>query len=233
MKVLLIEDEIDFAISVAFFLKRQGMNVKTAGSTVEADQILANWEPDIVVTDWLLDDESGLQWLRRTRQNGDRVNLPVMMISAKDTTADRTEAFRAGVDDYLVKPFSLLELKLRLDSLARRVQIKPTPLPVQRVDGLQFDLETHECWVNGEWVVLSTRERKLLAQLMKNPGRVVEREELVVSIYEQAEIVCQRSVDAIVRRLRKRLGAMGSIVESIRGRGYRIGSLETALGANL
>lgn len=225
VNVLMIEDELDLANSAAFFLKRHGMHVTVASSLAEAEALLSAQLPDVVITDWMLNNESGLKWVKKLRSDGQRLNLPVVMVSAKNTQEDRIKALKAGVDDYIEKPFSLVELKLRLAAVVRRNQLNPEQLPVQTVENLQFDLKTHECWVDGDQIQLSARERKLLAMLVRMPGKVVDRAMVHQEIYEAPELISERSVDAVVQRLRKRLGDMGHFLESIRGVGYRLGSL--------
>jgi DNA-binding response OmpR family regulator len=111
-------------------IKVHGMEVKIAVSTLEAEARLEEWEPDIVVTDWLYEKESTLQWIGNISKNNNRLKLPVMMISEQDTIKDRQKALVNGVDEYLVKPFSLAELKLRLELLARRFQVQALTLRV-------------------------------------------------------------------------------------------------------
>ena len=223
VNVLMIEDELDLANSAAFFLNRHGMHVTVASSLAEAEALLSARLPDVVITDWMLNNESGLKWVKKLRSDGQRLNLPVVMVSAKNTQEDRIKALKAGVDDY-ISSFSLVELKLRLAAVVRRNQLNAEQLPVQTVENLQFDLKTHECWVDGDQVQLSARERKLLAMLVRMPGKVVDRAMVHQEIYEAPELISERSVDAVVQRLRKRLGDMGQL-KSIRGVGYRLGSL--------
>lgn len=124
MKVLLIEYETEFANSVVYFLDRHGIEVRYVSSINGALDSINEWVPNIVVTDWMLEKEEDLNWLQRLREHAMISQLPIMMISERDTFTEQKKALQAGADDYMVKPFPLLELKRRLYALIHRVQLE-------------------------------------------------------------------------------------------------------------
>jgi DNA-binding response OmpR family regulator len=178
---LLVEDNEDLAATVADFLSSRGMVTDVAGDGMTAMHLLARHEYDAVVLDLGLPDVDGLELCRRLRESS-RGDLPVLMLTARDTEADKLAGFAAGTDDYLVKPFSLPELAARLAALERRAR-GASLARVLEVADLRLDLDALEVRRAGAEIHLPPIPMKILALLMRNTHRVVSRRELEAEIW--------------------------------------------------
>ncbi|HKE93258.1 MAG TPA: response regulator transcription factor [Povalibacter sp.] len=176
MHLLLIEDHADIAANIAEFLEARGDTVEHARDGISGLQLALTHSCDAIVLDLMLPGLDGLALCRQLREAG-RTQVPVLMLTAKDLLADKIEGFEAGADDYLVKPFSLLELDARLKALVRRARPPDAPR-VLTVGDLKFDLNTLEAERSGERIKLNPTTRRILAVLMQNSNRVVTRAEL-------------------------------------------------------
>jgi DNA-binding response OmpR family regulator len=175
MNLLLIEDHTDIAANIAEYFEARGESVEYAadGDSGLAMALAGNY--DAIVLDLMLPGLDGLSLCRRLRQSG-RAGVPILMLTAKDLLADKIEGFEAGADDYLVKPFSLIELDARLKALLRRAS--PQEPRTLNVGDLHFDLDTLEAERGGERLKLNPTTRRILVMLMQNANRVVARAEL-------------------------------------------------------
>lgn len=180
MRVLLIEDHADLAANVADFLSASGHAVSVANDGHGGLELARTGDFDAVVLDRLLPGLDGTTVCRRLRSEATNSQVPVLMLTALDTVADKLEGFAAGADDYLVKPFALVELRARLDALQRRAR---TAVRVLRVADLEYDLDTLIAQRAGRTLTLNPTQRTLLELLMRNTHRVVTRGELEAALW--------------------------------------------------
>jgi len=176
MRLLLIEDHLDIAANISEYFEARGIHIEHEAEGVAGLQKALAEPFDAIVLDLMLPGLDGLALCRQLRQAG-RTRVPVLMLTAKDLLEDKIEGFEAGADDYLVKPFSLIELDARLKALMRRANVPQAPRVVSLAD-LTFDLDTLEAQRGGEPVKLNPTTRRLLMLLIQNTHRVVTRAEL-------------------------------------------------------
>jgi two-component system phosphate regulon response regulator PhoB len=225
MLVLVIEDEVDLATTVEYNLRAEGFAVHLAHSGREGlASAMAEPPPDVIVLDLMLPDLSGTEICRRIREHERTREIPVIMCTAKGEEIDRVVGFEVGADDYIVKPFSVRELILRIRALLRRVD------STRRVEGesslirfgrLKIDRDAHRAWVDEHEIALTALEFRLLHQFMSRRGRVQTRDTLLADVWGIEADVTTRTVDTHVKRLREKLGEAGAYIETLRGVGYR------------
>lgn len=230
MRVLLVEDDIEQREPIHSALSQVGHIVDGASDGQTAQWLLSEKDYDLLVLDWLLPDISGVDLCRRFRQTGNPA--PVLMLTAKDTTADKVEGLDAGADDYLIKPVDLLELLARVRALGRR-----SPLwtgDTLTVADLSLNLMTLVASRLDEAVQLSGREFQLLEYLMRHPGQVLTRGQMEQALWEFGEEPESNAVATLVRRLRQRLQKIGaeSWLETVYGMGYRLQPSVSAAAAS-
>jgi two-component system, OmpR family, response regulator len=216
MRVLLVEDEPRMASVIRRSLEREGLAADVAGKGEEALWMAAAVEYDAIVLDVMLPGLSGFDACRLLRERG--VWAPVLMLTARDGVDDRVRGLDSGADDYLVKPFALAELHARLRSLARRG--RPERPSVLEVGDLHLDPARREVRRGDVQIDLSAKEFALLETLMRRPGEVLSRIELVEHAWDIAYELRSNVVDVYMRRLRRKLG--DGAIETVRGAGYRL-----------
>lgn len=227
-RILVVEDESDIAAVVAYQLAREGHQVETAADGASAKETLKRDLPDLVVLDRMLPDISGDELLRDLRSDRHARHLPVLVLTVLRQEEERIEGLELGADDYLTKPFSARELVLRVRALLRRARQGPRSgrHGVLRATGIELDAEAHRLTVDGEPVELTPTEFRLLHTLLERRGRTQSREQLLERVWEMdptlADRIRTRTVDMHIRRLRKKLGAYGRFVITVRGFGYRL-----------
>lgn len=220
--ILIVDDEADIRSTVEFNLSREGFRTVTAGLGREAvERANDTPRPDLIVLDLMLPDISGTEVCRQLRQSPKTRNIPILMLTAKTDPIDRVVGFEVGADDYVTKPFSVRELVLRVKAILRRSGSTEEPSESLNIGVLRIDVEGHRVWIEGEEVVLTALEFRLLTTLVKRRGRVQTREALLNHVWEMSGDVTTRTVDTHVRRLRKKLGPASEYVETLRGVGYR------------
>ncbi len=217
MHVLLVEDDLLIAQGVLAGLQLQGFTVDHMAHAAAAEQALQLGHFDAMILDLGLPDEDGLQLLTRIRGQGK--DLPVLILSARDSVVQRVAGLHAGADDYLLKPFDLRELAARLHSLLRRSSGRSTHLIEHH--GLTFDPSTREVTLHEQPVILSRREQALLSALLQNPGQILSAEQLQDSLYGLGDGVESNAINVHIYNLRRKLGS--DVVKTVRGLGYRIG----------
>ncbi|GCE45473.1 DNA-binding response OmpR family regulator [Thermosporothrix hazakensis] len=227
--VLLVEDEADLAQVVLRELAAAGYRTYHAIDGIKALEMHERYQPDVVVLDWMLPRLNGLEVLRRLRQKS---ATPVLMLTARGEETDRVLGLELGADDYLTKPFSLRELVARVRALLRRSELIRKTLKADRqqvseklrIKTLELDPQTHQVTLDGVLLDLSPTEFELLQLLMRSPGRAFSRSYLIETLWSGTYVGGDRSVDNVVLRLRKKLGAVGSVIETVWGIGYRLRS---------
>ncbi|QDG52882.1 response regulator transcription factor [Persicimonas caeni] len=223
--ILIVDDEQDLVNTLEYNLEREGYETRSALNAADALELLDR-EPDfdLVILDLMLPDMSGTEVCRKIRQTAETAETPVLMLTAKGEEIDRVVGFEVGADDYVVKPFSVRELTLRIRAILRRSNHAEEPEEVG--DELEFgnvsvDVPGHRVWVDDEEIRLTALEFKLLTTFMRRKGRVQTREVLLSDVWDINADVMTRTVDTHVKRLREKLGSAGDYIETIRGVGYR------------
>ena len=220
--ILIVDDEADIRSTVEFNLSREGFQTVTAERGRDAvERAAESPRPDLIVLDLMLPDISGTEVCRQLRQSPQTRGIPILMLTAKTDAIDRVVGFEVGADDYVTKPFSVRELVLRVKAILRRSSSQEETSENLSLGVLRIDVEGHRVWVEGEEVVLTALEFRLLTTLVKRRGRVQTREALLNHVWEMSGDVTTRTVDTHVRRLRKKLGPASEYIETLRGVGYR------------
>jgi two-component system phosphate regulon response regulator PhoB len=220
--ILIIEDERDLVAALEYNFEREGYQVKSA-VTGRSGLTLAEQDPppSAIVLDLMLPDISGIEVCRQLRSMRRTQHVPVLMLTAKGEEIDRVVGFEVGADDYVVKPFSVRELMLRVRALLRRSQREEPETGEVSFGRLRLDGGGHRAWVDGEEAVLTALEFRLLTTLLQRRGRVQTRERLLQDVWGIEADVTTRTVDTHVKRLRQKLGGAGEYIETLRGVGYR------------
>lgn len=222
--ILIVDDEDDLRKLVDFNLRGAGFQTLLAANGEEALR-QAKLKPDLIVLDLMLPDIQGTEVCRMLKQDDATRAIPVLILSARGDEIDRVVGFEIGAEDYVVKPFSVRELVLRVKALLKRSAKKAeraAPAPNELVFGpLRIDQTRHRVWNNDEEVVLTALEFKLLATFVGRKGRVQTRERLLDDVWGVDVGVTTRTVDTHVKRLREKLGEASNYVETVRGVGYR------------
>lgn len=220
--IYFIEDDKSINEAVFYSLKNSGFDVKGFDRPSEFWSAMKEQLPSLILLDIMLPEEDGLSILRKIRNNSDTLNIPVIMVTAKDAEYDKVIGLDSGADDYMTKPFSMLELVSRIRALLRRTS-KPKEPDVITIGNLSVNPEKHIVTANGKNVVLTYKEYHLLLLLMQNKGVVFSREKLLNKIWGYEFDGENRTVDVHIRSLRTKLGECGNMIETIRGFGYKIG----------
>ena len=216
MRVLLAEDDDLLGDGLKTGLKQEGYTVDWVKDGQSAESALLDNEFDLVVLDLGLPKKAGLEVLKQLRSSGK--DIPVLILTARDSVQDRVTGLDSGADDYLVKPFDLEELCARLRVLQRRTAGRSAPLIVH--GGISLDPAAHKVLLDGEPISLSMREFVLLQHLMENIGRVIPRARLEEKLYGWDAEVESNSLEVFIHHLRKKLGA--DFIRTVRGVGYMI-----------
>ena len=218
--VLIVEDENDIRQNLAFSLKREGFNIIEAADGEQALAAAMSKKPDIVLLDLMIPKIDGLSVCKRLQAAPETENIPVIMLTAKGEEIDRIVGLELGAADYIVKPFSLREVALRIKGvLKRRVELRPEQ--ILRCDEIVLDPSSHRANVAGDPLDLTITEFKLLQDLIQHAGHVRSREQLLDSVWDYNFEGFARTVDSHIKRLRAKLGDYGSLIETVRGIGYR------------
>jgi two-component system phosphate regulon response regulator PhoB len=222
--VLVVEDEPAQREVVGYNLSAEGFRVVLAENGEEALVMVDEETPDIIVLDWMLPSVSGIEVCRRLKTRPDTRGIPIIMLSARSEEVDRIRGLETGADDYVVKPYSVLELMARVRAQLRRV--RPAAAGQQLVfDDILLDAESHRVFRDEQPLKLGPTEFRLLATFMEKPGRVWSREQLLDRVWGRDIYVDTRTVDVHIGRLRKALCQHGGSdpVRTVRGAGYSLG----------
>ena len=220
--VLIVEDEPDLLHSLEYSLEQEGYRTLAAPDGASAmRQLEQEPVPDLVLLDLMLPDMRGTDICRAIRENPRTAGIPVFMVTAKGEEIDRVVGFELGADDYIVKPFSLRELKLRIRNTLRALSPRPQEDRSLSFGGLRIDPAAHRVWVDEEEVELTALEFNLLLTFLQRRGRVQSRATLLRDVWGPRAAVTSRTVDSQVKRLRRKLGDIGDYIETVRGVGYR------------
>ena len=223
-RVLLVEDEPAQRTVLAYNLEAEGFAVTQADNGEDAMVLVDEEEPDIIILDWMMPKVSGIEVCRRLKMRPDTRGIPIIMLSARAEEVDRIRGLETGADDYVVKPYSVLELMARARAQLRRVRPSTAGVVLEHED-IRLDPESHRVYRADKVLRLGPTEFKLLVTLMERPGRVFSREQLLDLVWGRDIYVDTRTVDVHVGRLRKSLMQFGGLdpVRTVRGAGYSLG----------
>lgn len=233
-RILIVEDEHAIRGLLAFLLRPAGYEVLEADSALTAIDSVSGQRPDLVLLDRMLPDMDGLKVLKIWRTEASTSRLPVILVSARATEADRVEGLQAGADDYITKPFSRDELLARVQSLLRRTGNGSGGVPeLREIGGLALDVRSLRVTVDQQPLPLGPIEFRLLNMFMSQPGRALSRQQILRQVWRANAYVDQRTVDVHIRRLRAALEPTGHhrLVQTVRGVGYRFADPHSARGA--
>ena len=219
-RVLVVEDESAIAELISINLRHNGMLPMLASDGVAAQKHIDEVLPDVILLDWMLPGQSGLELARRWRADPRTKTTPILMLTARGDEPDKIAGLDAGADDYITKPFSTQELLARIRAVLRR-RAPEQASDVVRIGALQLDGSTHRVSFNDQAIKLGPTEFKLLNYLMHHAERVHSRSQLLDRVWGDHVFIEERTVDVHVKRLREALGGAGNMVETVRGAGYR------------
>jgi two-component system phosphate regulon response regulator PhoB len=221
-RILIVDDEPAIREMVAFALRKGDYDPVHAGDARQAQEAIADRVPDLILLDWMLPGTSGIELARRWRREALTREVPIIMLTARGEENDRVGGLEAGVDDYVVKPFSSRELLARIRAVMRRSREDEEDGSVI-VGGLRIDGAAHRVFAGTEPVAIGPTEYRLLHFFMTHPDRVYTRSQLLDHVWGGSVYVEERTVDVHIRRLRKTLEpvTLDAMVQTVRGAGYR------------
>jgi two-component system, OmpR family, phosphate regulon response regulator PhoB len=221
--VLVVEDDIDIQELVCLHLRHSGMNTLGCVSVEKARQMLSTEPIDIAILDWMLPGASGIELAKEIRSHPKYKSLPLLLLTARGREGDKLEGFAAGVDDFLVKPFSPRELVARVKSLLRRSGHE-SEAAVLKHQKLLLDADAQRVSIDAKQVELSPTEYRLLLTFMRHPERVLTRSVILDKVWHDDASIDERTVDVHIRRLRLALKPhhYEYLIETVRGGGYRL-----------
>ncbi|MBK8792380.1 MAG: response regulator transcription factor [Holophaga sp.] len=222
-RVLVIEDERDLQQVLAYNLRKEGFDVLQALDGLEGLRTAKVHKPDMILLDLMLPDLPGTEVCKALKADATTREIPVLMLTAKGEEIDRVLGFELGAEDYVVKPFSVRELLLRIHAILRRVQGAKTSNPEDTVTfgRLRIDTAAYRAWVDATEIQLTSIEFRLLVMLYERRNRVQTRASLLEDVWGLQADTETRTVDTHVKRLREKLGAAEIYIETVRGVGYR------------
>jgi two-component system phosphate regulon response regulator PhoB len=220
-KILIVEDEPAIREMIAFHLSRAGFETREASDCREARELLADYQPDLALVDWMLPDSSGLELTRMLKRDSNYEDLAIIMLTARAEERDKVSGLEGGADDYVTKPFSPRELIARIHAVLRRAGNSADEMVSAGV--LELDVAGHRVLSSGQEIRLGPTEYRLLQFLMTHADRVYSRTQLLDRVWGANVYVEERTVDVHVRRLRKALSVVGAdqYIQTVRGAGYR------------
>ena len=222
MRLLIVEDERGMAEGLRGLLEHQGYAVDLAADGVAGLDCALTGIYDLLILDIMLPEEDGLSILRRLRASPRTEHLPVMMLTARSSEYDKVIGLDGGADDYLTKPFGMMELISRVRALLRRAEFGRERRETLRCGDIECDTTTHTMRACGEELTLTLKEYELLHLMLEHPMQVFTRDRLLSSIWGYEFDGESRTVDVHIRSLRLKLGAAGGQIETVRGVGYRL-----------
>lgn len=215
-----VEDERNIRELLVYTLGTSGFEAKGLEDGKELKQALKEQMPELILLDIMLPGQDGYELLEFLKGNPDTSQIPVIMVTAKEAEYDKVRGLEAGADDYITKPFGMMEFLARVKAVLRRTKRQEDQYQYQ---GLKMDVKRRQVWDGERGVELTLKEFELLRYLMKNQGIVLTREQILEKIWGYEYYGETRTVDVHIRTLRQKLGDSGKWIETVRGVGYRIG----------
>lgn len=223
-RILVVDDESDVTELLEYNLNREGFEVAAINNPLLILGTAREFAPDMIVLDVMMPDLNGIQIARMLRADPAMSHVPILFLTARDQAEDRVKGLEAGADDYICKPFDVRELLLRIQAILRRTQrsaAEEGKSDQLTLGEITLDIDKHRLSVRGVPVELTATEFKLLRLLIERRGRVQSREHLLTNVWNYEAEIETRTVDTHVRRLREKLGDEASLIETVRGVGYR------------
>ncbi|HHW94737.1 MAG TPA: response regulator transcription factor [Mogibacterium sp.] len=216
-----VEDDTSIRDIEVYTLKSTGFEARGFSCGEEMFEALESEKPDLIILDIMLPNEDGVEILKRLRIGKDTSEIPVIMATAKGSEYDKIQSLDLGADDYLVKPFGMMEMVSRVKAVLRRY--KPSPVKhILELGGLVMNLDERTVTIDDERIQLTYKEYELLHLFLNNLGKVFTREQLFSIVWEMDHIAESRTVDMHIRTLRKKIGRYGENIETVRNVGYRM-----------
>ena len=225
MKILVIDDEEHILELLKFNLELSGFDVSVSPEANQAIELIDKEKPDLLLLDWMLPKISGIDILRKIRQDENIYDLPVIMLTAKNMEDDKIQGLNVGADDYITKPFSIKELMARITTILRRYRVSDKSQSIIEPGNIILNTDQYGLTVDGHAVDLTRKEFELLKLLMENRGKVLKRDYLLEKVWGYEFYGETRTVDVHIRHLRKKLGldeTSENGIDTIRGLGYKM-----------
>lgn len=223
--VLVVDDEPDILELISYNLEKEGYSVTTVQTGEDALHSVRTNRPDVIILDLMLPGVDGVDVCRKIKRDPESRSIPVLMLTARTEDSDIVAGLEVGADDYITKPFSPKVLAARVRTALRRTTNDASSQQGNvSIHGITIDVSRHEVLLRGELVPLSATEFAILEFLARNPGWVFSRMRIIDAIRGKDYPVTERSVDVQILGLRKKLGDLGSVIETVRGVGYRMRS---------
>ena len=219
--IYVVEDDKNIQEIETFALANVGYEVKGFDSAMDFYEALNDTTPDLILLDIMLPGEDGISILKKLKAQSTTADIPVIMATAKGTEYDKVIGLDLGADDYLAKPFGMMEMVSRVKAVLRRAY-KDEKTDIVAVGKLTLNPQTHTVRADGEKVILTLKEFELLHKFMRHPGRVYSREQLLSDIWGADYVGETRTVDVHIGTLRTKLGECGEYIDTVRGVGYRL-----------
>ncbi len=225
MKILVIDDEEHILELLKFNLELSGFDVCVSSEANQAIELIGKEKPDLLLLDWMLPKISGIDILKKIRQDENIYDLPVIMLTAKNMEDDKIQGLNVGADDYITKPFSIKELMARINTILRRYRVSDKSQSIIEAGNIILNTDQYGLTVDGHAVDLTRKEFELLKLLMENRGKVLKRDYLLEKVWGYEFYGETRTVDVHIRHLRKKLGldeTSENGIDTIRGLGYKM-----------
>ena len=219
--IYIVEDDINIREIESFALQNSGYDIKDFSNAKDFYQAVKDRKPDLILLDIMLPDEDGMEILQKLRKNSETKRLPIIMVTAKTTEIDRVRGLDSGADDYIIKPFGVMELISRVKALLRR-SMGEMQEKILEIDEILMDEEKHQVFVDGKTCELTYKEYELLRLLMQNRGIVLSRDVIMDRIWGINCDVESRTLDVHLKTLRSKLGDAARHIKTIRNVGYRM-----------
>ena len=226
-RVLVVDDEPDVRMLLRTNLRAGGFDVLEASNGAEGLAIAKHELPTVIILDLMMPEMSGIEVCRALRKHPPTSRIPILMLTAKTTEEDKVAGFEVGADDYVTKPFSPREVVLRVRAVARRKPDQGSAKAIPARAGLiTMDRAEMSATIGGKKLVLTSTEFRLLELLVRRAGQIQSRDTLLSEVWGYQANLDTRTVDTHIRRLREKLGRAGRLVETVRGSGYRLNTVE-------
>ncbi len=224
--IYIVEDDMGIRELLVYTLNSSGYQTEGFSTPSLFWEAMEQATPQLILLDIMLPEEDGISILEKLRQNPPTCQLPIIMVTAKSAEYDKVKGLDSGADDYITKPFGMMELVARIKALLRRTQSETLSSPTLTYKGITIDVTARTITIQGAPVTVTLKEFELLHLFIKNPGKVYTREDLLEQIWGYTFEGESRTLDVHIRTLRQKLGDCGKHIETVRGIGYKLGDVK-------